>query len=147
MAPWLQHMRDLTMIWFKRLKPLDGLPAAYVEPAGNGYAIIEAARVQGLNPREIDTKFVVLDKDDRAPAVEPHATAGRVKIGRSALEKRSSYRGVMSNHLTRQVTGFRAFDKDAYRREDDLYDAAMYSVLASLGDGTEFRWSRLKRVV
>ena len=46
--------------------------------------------------------------------VEPHSTAGRVKIGRSALEKRSIYRGVVANHLIRQVTGFRAFDKDAY---------------------------------
>ena len=77
---------------------------------------------------------------------EPHATGGRVKIGRSALDKRSSYRGVVANHLTRQVTGFRAFDKDAYRREDDLFDAAIYAVLVSLGDGTEMRWSRLKRL-
>jgi hypothetical protein len=45
----------------------------------------------------------------------------------------------------RQVTGFRAFDKDAYDREDDLFDAAMYAVLLSLGDGTDGRWSRLKR--
>ena len=77
---------------------------------------------------------------------EPHAAAGRLKISRSALEKRSSYRGTIANHLTRQVTGFRAFDKDAYKREDDLFDAAMYAVLVSLGDGTEARWSRLKRV-
>jgi hypothetical protein len=146
-APWLMRMRDLTMAWFKRLKPLNGLPSAYVEPAGNGYAIIEAARVQGLNPREIDSKFAALGKDNRALAAEPHATAGRVKIGRSALSKRTSYRGVMANHLTRQVTGFRAFDKDSYRREDDLFDAAIYSVLVSLGDGLEARWSRLKRVV
>jgi hypothetical protein len=47
--------------------------------------------------------------------------------------------------LVRQVTGFRAFDKDSYRREDDLFDAAMYAVLVSLGDGTEMRWSKLKR--
>jgi hypothetical protein len=53
--------------------------------------------------------------------------------------KRTNYRGVTANHLTRQVTGFRAFDKDAYRREDDLYDAAMYAALISLGDGTEAR--------
>ena len=78
-------------------------------------------------------------------AVEPHVTDGRVKLSRSALEKRSNYRGVVANHLVRQVTGFRAFDKDAYRREDDLFDAAMYAVLVSLGDGTEGRWSRLKR--
>jgi hypothetical protein len=78
-------------------------------------------------------------------AVEPHVTDGRVKISRSALGKRTSYRGVTANHLVRQVTGFRAFDKDAYRREDDLFDAAMYAALVSLGDGTEARWSRLKR--
>jgi hypothetical protein len=33
--------------------------------------------------------------------------------------------------------GFRTFHKDAYRLVDDLFDAAMYAVLASLGDGTE----------
>ena len=93
-APWLQQMRELAMAWFRRLKPLGGPPAAYIEPAGNGYAIIEAARVQGLSPREIDSKYVVAGKDARALMVEPHATAGRVKIGRSALDKRSSYRGV-----------------------------------------------------
>ena len=144
-APWLQQMRELAMAWCRRLKPLNGPPTAYIEPAGNGYAIIEAARVQGLNPREIDTKYVAAGKDARALMVEPHAAAGRVKIGRPAFDKRSSYRGVMANHLVRQVSGFRAFDRDAYKREDDLYDAAMYAALVSLGDGTEMRWSRLKR--
>ena len=85
-------------------------------------------------------------KDARALMVEPHAAVGRMKIGRSALERRSNYRGVLANHLTKQVTGFKAFDKEAYRREDDLYDAAMYATLVSLGHGTEARWSRLKRV-
>lgn len=37
----------------------------------------------------------------------------------------------------RQVAGFRAPDKEACRREDDLFCAAMYAVLVSLGDGTE----------
>jgi hypothetical protein len=46
--------------------------------------------------------------------------------------------------LIRQVTGFKTFDKDSYKREDDLLDAAVYSVLVSLGDGTEARWSQLK---
>ncbi len=143
-GPWLQHVREATMSWFRRLKPLRGLPSAHIEPAGNGYAIIEAARAQGLSPREIDTKWVELGKDGRALAVEPHATGGRFKLGRSALDKRTSYRGVVANHLVLQVTGFRAFDKDAYRREDDLFDAAMYAALVSLGDGTEARWSRIK---
>jgi hypothetical protein len=144
-APWLTNVRERTMTWFHRLKPLRGLPQAHIEPAGNGYAIIEAARAQGFAPHEIDAKYVTLGKDGRALAVEPHATGGRVKLSRSALDRRTNYRGVVANHLVRQVTGFRAFDKDAYRREDDLFDAAMYAVLVSLGDGTEARWSRLKR--
>jgi hypothetical protein len=53
-------------------------------------------------------------------AVEPHATGGRVKLSRSALDKCTNYYGVVANHPVRQVAGFRAFDKDAYRREDDL---------------------------
>jgi hypothetical protein len=142
---WLQHVRGLALSWFRRLKPLGGPPVAHIEPAGNGYEIIEAARVQGLNPREINTKYVSAGKDARALMVEPHAGAGRLKIGRAAFDKRSNYRGILANHLTKQVTGFRAFDKDAYRREDDLYDAAMYAALVSLGDGNEGRWSRLSR--
>jgi hypothetical protein len=61
-----------------------------------------------------------------------------------ALQKRSNYRGVIANHLVRQVTGFLAFGKDSYHGEDDLFDATMYAVLVSLGDGTEARWSRLE---
>jgi hypothetical protein len=43
----------------------------------------------------------------------------------------------------RQVTDFKCFDKDSYKREDDLFDAAMYSVLAMIGDGTEAHWTAL----
>jgi hypothetical protein len=139
-------VRGLALTWFRCLKPLGGAPTAFIEGAGNGYASIEMARVQGLNPREIDAKYVAMGKDARALMVEPHSTGGRLKIGKSAFAKRTSYRGAVANHLVRQVTGFRAFDKDAYKREDDLFDAAVYSVLVSLGDGTEIRWSKLKRV-
>jgi hypothetical protein len=139
-------VRGLALTWFRRLKPLGGAPTGFIEGTGNGYAIIEMGRVQGLNPREIDAKYVAMGKDARALMVEPHSTGGRLKIGKSAFAKRTSYRGAVANHLVRQVTGFRAFDKDAYKREDDLFDAAVYSVLVSLGDGTEMRWSKLKRV-
>ena len=145
-VPWLSLMRERTMAWFRRLKPLSGPPRAYVEPMGNAYSIIEALRVQGLHPVEIETKYVSAGKDARALMVEPHSSGGRLKIGRSALERRTLYRGVMQNHLVGQVTGFHAFDKQSYKREDDLYDAAMYAALVSLGDGTEARWGQLKRV-
>jgi hypothetical protein len=144
-ADWLEHVRRLTMAWYCRLSPLAGLPQAWIEPAGNAPSIIETARLSGFVPTEIGADFVKLGKDGRALAVEPHATQGRLKIGRTALDKRMSYRGVAANHLLRQITGFRAFDKDASRREDDLFDAAMYAALTAIGNGTEARWSRLKR--
>ena len=102
-------------------------------------------RTSGFTPTEISADFVRLGKDGRALAVEPHATQGRLKIGKTALDKRMNYRGVVANHLVRQVTGFRAFDKDSYKREDDLFDAAMYAALVSIGDGVAMRWSKLKR--
>jgi hypothetical protein len=136
----------MTMSWFFRLRPIGGLPQAWIEPAGNAPSILETAQAQGFAPYEIDSKLVMLGKDNRALHVEPHFLAGRVKIARSAFGKRSNYRGVTANHLARQVTGFKCFDKDSYRREDDLLDAAVYSVLVSLGDGVEQRWSKLKRV-
>lgn len=145
LAPWLQMMREATMAWWCHLRPLTRLPMAYVEPRANAWSIIEALQAQGLNPNPIDEKYVNMGKDARALAVEPHMSSGRVKTGRAAFDKRSNYRGVMANHLVKQVTGFHAFDKDSYKREDDLFDAGLYSVLVSLGDGTESRWSRLKR--
>jgi hypothetical protein len=145
-ADWIQRMRELTMQWFYRLRPMRGLPQAHVEPAGNGYSIIEACRAQGLNPHEIDSAFVALGKDNRALHAEPHVSGGRVRVAKAALDKRTNYRGVTANHLVRQVTGFKTFDKDSYKREDDLLDAAVYSILVSLGDGTEARWSKLKRI-
>jgi hypothetical protein len=118
---------------------------AFLEPARNGFSIIEAARSQAFNPREIDEKFVLLGKDGRALACDPHAIAGRLKIGKTALERRSQYRGENANHLTKQLCGFRALDKEAYRRENDPFDAAMYVTLVYLVDGTENQWARLKR--
>jgi hypothetical protein len=83
---------------------MQGAPKAWVEPAGNGFSIIETLRAQGLNPNEISFDFVMLGKDNRALAAEPHVTGGSVKIARSALDKRTNYRGVTANHLVRQVT-------------------------------------------
>jgi len=142
---WLANVKERTMSWYRRLRPLSGPPKAFIEPMGNAYSIIEAARVQGLFPQEIDAKFVSAGKDARGQMVSPHAKTGRFKIGRTAFERRSNYRGVTANHLTKQVCGYHAYDKESYRREDDLYDAAIYAVLVSLGDGIEERWNRFKR--
>ena len=62
------------------------------------------------------------------------------------LDKRTNYRGVTANNLLRQVTCFKICDNDSYKRENYLLDACVYSVLVSLGDGTEARWSKLVRL-
>jgi hypothetical protein len=146
MPAWVESVKRMAMDWFRRLRPLGGPPKAYVEGAGNGYSVIETCRLLGLNPQEIDPKYTLLGKDGRGVACEPHGAKGRIKIGRTAFERRSNYKGVLANHLVKQVTGFKTFDREASRREDDLYDAATYSVLITLGDGNELRWSRIKRV-
>jgi hypothetical protein len=146
-ADWIATIQQRTMGWYRRLRPLQGLPKAFIEPMGNAYSIIEAARARGLNPQEIDLKYVSAGKDMRGNMVAPHSNTGRLKIGKTALEKRSNYRGEQANHLVKQFCGYHAFDKDSYRREDDLYDAATYAALVTLGDGNEQRWANLKRVV
>jgi hypothetical protein len=143
LASWLLSVRAMTMSWFEHLSPLNGLPRAWVEPAGNSPSIIEALETMDFHPNELDTRMMMWGKDGRALHAEPHFRGDMVKISRWALEKRISYRGVVANHLTKQVTGFRAFDKDANKREDDLFDAAMYAALV-LGDGLETRWDALQ---
>jgi hypothetical protein len=43
-----------------------------------------------------------------------------VKFGRSAYDKRQDYQGAAYNHALAQITQFRAFDKKASKRADDL---------------------------
>jgi hypothetical protein len=140
---WLESVRAMAMEWYAILKPMWGGPEAHIELAGNGPSLFEIAKEMSFYPHDIDSKLVSLGKDNRALAVEPHATQGRLKIGAHALDKRMSYRGLEANHLVRQVTGFKAFDKDAYKREDDLFDATTYAALVGLGDGRDQQWAAL----
>ena len=63
-----------------------------------------------------------------------------MKFARSAYDKRQDYQGAAYNHALAQITQFRAFDKKATKRADDLADAFMYAVLRCLGDGRARRW-------
>ena len=44
-------------------------------------------------------------------------TPGDLKIGKTAFDLRTNYRGVTANHLIKQVCGFHAYDKEAYFHE------------------------------
>ena len=60
-----------------------------------------------------------------------------MKIARPAYEKTVNFKGTTRNHLMGQLTGFRVGDKDA-TRQDDLLDAAVYSVAIALGNAEGF---------
>ena len=86
-------------------------PRLFRWPAKKAQDCRGRARTNGIKESIADNTTGIA-QDARALMVEPHSTAGRLKIGRSALDKRTNYRGMTANRLTRQVTGFRAFDKD-----------------------------------
>ena len=94
----------------------------------------------------LPTDWVELGKDGRALMAEPHILGGRVKLAKTAYDKRMEFKGAVHNHLVAQLTGFRLFDRKAGKRADDLSDAAIYAVLRCFGDGRAGRWDRIKRV-
>ncbi len=143
---WLRHVHDLYRSWVVRARPRMGLDGFHIEKPAMGLRLLELAGEQRIPAAALQTDWVELGKDGRALMVEPHVSAGRVKLGYTAYTKRMEYRGAVHNHLLAQVTGFRAFDKKAGKRADDLSDAFVYSVLRCLGDGRARRWERLKRV-
>ena len=142
---WLRHVNDLYRHWIQRTRPRMGLDGIWIEKPAMGLRLLELAGEQRIAAQEINTEWVEWGKDGRALAVEPHVTAGRVRFARSAYDKRMEYKGAVYNHALAQITGFRAFDKKASKRADDLADAFMYAVLRCLGDGRARRWDKIKR--
>jgi hypothetical protein len=142
---WLRHVNDLYRHWIQRARPRMGLDGIWIEKPAMGLRLLELAGEQRIAAQEINTEWVEWGKDGRALAVEPHVTAGRVRFARSAYDKRMEYKGAVYNHALAQITGFRAFDKKASKRADDLADAFMYAVLRCLGDGRARRWDKIKR--
>jgi hypothetical protein len=143
-AEWLAEVAKTCNEWFRALRPRNGFWGLFIEKPAMGLRLIEIAEEQGLGPLEVDTAFMEAGKDRRALMIEPHITKGRVKFSRYAFDKRMDYRGVMRNHALAQITGFKAFDRAASRRQDDLFDAFAYSVLQSLGDGLGELWRALE---
>ena len=142
---WLRQVNDLYRHWIQRARPRMGLDGIRIEKPAMGLRLLELAGEQRIAAQEINTEWVEWGKDGRALAVEPHVTAGRVRFARSAYDKRMEYKGAVYNHALAQITGFRAFDKKASKRADDLADAFMYAVLRCLGDGRARRWDKIKR--
>jgi hypothetical protein len=142
---WLKHVNELYRQWIQRARPRLGLDGIWIEKPAMGLRLLELAGEQRIVASALKTDWVELGKDGRALAVEPHVTAGRVKFARSTYDKRQDYRGAVYNHALAQITGFRAFNRQASKRADDAADAFMYAVLRCLGDGRARRWDRIKK--
>jgi hypothetical protein len=143
---WLRHVNDLYRSWVARLRPRHGLDGFHIEKPAMGLRLLELAADQRIAATALPTDWVELGKDGRALMAEPHILGGRVKLAKTAYDKRMEFKGAVYNHLVAQLTGFRLFDRKAGKRADDLSDAAIYAVLRCLGDGRAGRWDRLKRV-
>jgi hypothetical protein len=145
-SAWLRHVHDLYRAWIQRARPRMGLDGFHIEKPAMGLRLLELAGQQGIKAEALLTDWVEVGKDGRALMVEPHVSAGRVRLSKAAYAKQMEYRGAVHNHLVAQVVGFRAFDKKAGKRADDLSDGFVYAVLRCLGDGRATRWDKLKRV-
>jgi hypothetical protein len=64
----------------------------------------------GLNPHEMGSKYASAGKDIRGNMIAPHSDTGRLKIGKTALGRRSNYRRDQANHLVKQFCGYHAFE-------------------------------------
>lgn len=144
-ASWLKHVNSMYRAWAVKARPRLGLDGFNIEKPAMGLRLLEVAEVERIPAKPIHADWVSLGKDDRALMVEPHVTNGRVKIARSAYDKRMMFHGALFNHLLSQTTGFRIFDKQAGKRADDLVDCLIYATIRCLGDGRAGRWDKLKR--
>jgi hypothetical protein len=143
---WLGHVNDLYRSWVARVRPRLGLDGFHIEKPAMGLRLLELAGQQRIPATALPTDWVELGKDGRALMAEPHILGGRVKLAKTAYDKRMEFKGAVHNHLVAQLTGFRLFDRKASKRADDLSDAAIYAVLRCLGDGRTGRWDRLRKV-
>jgi hypothetical protein len=143
---WLRHVNDLYRSWVVRARPRLGLDGFHIEKPAMGLRLLELAGEHRIPATALPTDWVELGKDGRALMAEPHILGGRVKLAKTAYDKRMEFKGAVHNHLVAQLTGFRLFDRKAGKRADDLSDAAIYAVLRCLGDGRAGRWDRLNKV-
>jgi hypothetical protein len=117
---WLKHVHDLYRQWVTRLRPRLGLDGFHIEKPAMGLRLLELAGEQRIPATALPTDWVELGKDGRALMAEPHILGGRVKLAKTAYDKRMEFKGAVHNHLVAQLTGFRLFDRKAAKRADDL---------------------------
>ena len=113
-----------------------GSLGAFIEDKASGMVLLQQAARRGWPAQAIESKLTSLGKSERALSASPHVYQGKVKLGRAAYDRVSTYKGTTRNHLVSQVLGFRMGDKEAH--EDDLLDGFCYGVVIGLGNSEGF---------
>ena len=101
---WLRHVNDLYRSWVKRARPGMGLDGFHIEKPAMGLRLLELAGEQRIAAQALPTDWVEAGKDQRALMAEPHIRAGRVKLAKTAYDKRMEFKGAVHNHLVAQFT-------------------------------------------
>ncbi len=141
----VQIQSDLLIAWlpnvFVRAEQLakqcgsrNGSLGAFIEDKSSGITLNQHAQRKGWPAHPIEGDITSRGKDERAILASGPVFRGEVKLSAFAHDKVSEYKKLTRNHLTHQLCGYRLGDKLAAKRADDLFDAAVYSIIIALGD-------------
>jgi len=138
-----QVTADLQTKWlpsiFNRLEELSkqcraryGSIGCYIEDKQSGQMLLQHGERVGWPTVAIPGDLTQIGKSGRASLASGPVFQGRVKLSQQAFDKTCEYKAISRNHLVSQITSFSLGDKLAYKRADDLADAAFYGILIAL---------------
>jgi hypothetical protein len=133
---WLPEVFERGEAWSRTCRALVGFRGAWIEDKGSGMVLIQQAHNQGWPVTAIDSKLSSMGKKERAYNAEPYASAGLIKLSRTAFERVVTFKGSTKNHLFTQLFGFAMDSKDD--AADDLTDCVTYAVALGIGGAEGF---------
>ena len=98
----------------------EGGRGIFIEDTGLGSHLLRAYSEFGTEA--FDSGWVALGKNPRVMASLPYVNRGEIKMSRTAYEKRTTLKSNSASHLRTQLLNYRANDKKARARADDLVD-------------------------
>lgn len=122
LEPWFEGVvvRARELIAKRTLMP----GKIYVEDASSGPILIEK---YPHFCEALPHQWLAEGKDLRAYAVQKFFNGGSVCMTETCYRKTVNFKGVTINHLWTQLNSFVLGDKQAAKRSDDLFDAAVYA--------------------
>jgi hypothetical protein len=101
----------------------------FIEDTGLGSHLIH--RYGQLGAEAFSSGWTALGKNPRVMATLPFVNRGEVKLTRLAYTKHTVLKNTMANHFRTQLLNYRANDKKAKARADDLVDVFCMAVIVA----------------